>query len=172
METCPNLDQFGDISDHRKCNTCDSTCTTCSDSALTCKTCSGVRFLSGSTCYIQCPSPYYAVPGASNTNNLCKADCPDSQFKYDVDRTCQTSCPNPYYGNPQTKMCEDPCPSEMYKNTATQRCDLCDFNCQTCSGSAISCDSCKYAWVKSGTSCTMPTSNYNISILSNSIIDF
>ena len=147
------------MSDNRKCNTCDTTCTTCSDTALTCTSCSGIRFLSSSTCYTQCPIPYYAVPGVSNQNNFCNADCPDLQFKHDIDRTCQTICPNPYYGDPQTKMCVDPCPSEMYKNLETQRCALCDFNCQTCSGSAISCDSCKYGWAKSGTSCVMPTSN-------------
>lgn len=147
------------MSDHRKCNTCDTTCTTCTGTALTCTSCSGIRYLSGSTCYTKCPLPYYAVPGTNNEKNLCKADCPDSQFKYDVDRTCKTECPNPYYGNPQTKMCENPCPSGMYKNSATQRCALCDFNCQTCSGSAISCDSCKYEWTKSGTSCVIPTSN-------------
>ena len=154
------------MSDHRKCNTCDVTCTTCLDTALTCTSCSGIRFLSGSTCYTECPIPYYAIPGVGNLDNLCNNDCSESEFKYDIDRTCKTKCPNPYYGNPQTKMCEDPCSSGMYKNTATQRCALCDFNCQTCSGSAISCDSCKYGWTISGTSCIVPTSN-NINILSN-----
>jgi len=145
---------------NRVCQTCNSTCYTCFGSAINCTSCTGIRYLEGTTCTTLCPLGYYGV----SSSQECLSDCDDYYFQNDADRLCYLNCPSGLYGNVQTKKCTSTCPSGSYGDPTTLRCEYCSFNCLTCTGAATNCGTCKYSWLK-GTICANPTCIITINYL-------
>ncbi len=144
------MDEYYDL--NRVCQKCDPTCFTCSGSATTCTSCTGTRYLEGSTCTSLCSLGLYGVA----SSHQCLNDCEDQYFQHDVDRICYLICAVGYFGDVHTKKCIANCPDGRYGDPSTIRCEYCDFNCETCSGSKFNCITCKHLWLE-GVSCANPS---------------
>ena len=123
----------------RICSPCHSNCATCSGPLDTeCLSCSGVRYLYGSQCLLNCGTGKYG----SSSDNKCK-DCtsPCKDCTTPDQPTVCTSCGiNKFL---KAGQCIDNCLTNQYKDYDDQTCKDCHSDCLTCFGPGNNkCSSC------------------------------
>lgn len=151
--TCP-AGQFPDVTGgtHR-CLACSASCTKCQGLSTNCTFCrppSGSnRFLLNGMCLLTCPQYFYGlVPTDITLSNFCDACTPGCDVCTAAGLTACSVCGNDgsadYYLAVGTTTCATICPNGQFMGSGADmhKCLICNVECATCQGTALTCLTC------------------------------
>ena len=142
--SCVSCDVDGYYQDTvaQSCNTCDLSCQTCNGAVATnCLSCDTGRYLlaANNSC-VSCDVDGYYQDTLAQTCEACDTSC---QTCSGSAATNCLSCPTGKYLLASNNSCVSCDVDGYYLDSATQTCNICDPDCETCSGSsATNCLSC------------------------------